>query len=94
MAKQIAKSWRKMPVVARKNADGAYEPGNMYVRFARTPKEARMGIEELYPDEPEIIPMTDKEKAERAALGSEEERRLFDIWTRMLWRAKHDPAAN
>lgn len=75
-------------VLARRNPEGPYDKGNCYWRPPRTQKEARMGLEELWADEPESIPMTQEERTKRNRLPLRE-RPLFDIWRRMTWRIRN-----
>lgn len=80
-------SFRNIYVLARKDSLGPYGPDNCYWRRARTAKEARMGIEEWNPDEPEDLPLTLDEELERDRMP-ESEQRMFDIWKRMMWRSE------
>lgn len=74
-------------MLARRDHDGPFSPDNCYWRKARTEKEARMGIEEWYPDEPEDIPFTAEERLKRSRMSASEQR-MFDIWKRMIWRSE------
>lgn len=79
--------WRYEWVLARRNKRRGYGPKNCYWRKAKTEKEARMGIEEWFDDEPEIIPFSEEHWAQRCALP-ERQKQTFDIWHRILWRAE------
>jgi transcriptional regulator with XRE-family HTH domain len=89
-----AEPWQQVSVLARKDPEGPYSPENCFWRPARNAKEARMGIEEWFTAEPDELPLTASQKRQREKLRTEDERRLFDIWARMLWRASHQPEAN
>ena len=82
--------WRDVYVMARIDECGNYEPGNVHWRLARTPYEARMGIEGWFPGEPEAVPLTEDQKRQRALLTSKEQLRSFDIWARMIWRCSQE----
>lgn len=84
----IEKKGKQMNVLARRDSEGPYDPDNCYWREAQSEKEAQYGIEDIGLTEPEIIPLTRREEKQRAALP-EEQKRAFDIWARMWWRAKH-----
>jgi hypothetical protein len=86
--------WRKHWVLARKDPDGPYGPENCHWRPARSEKEARMGIEEWIPGEPDVVPLTDEQKEQLATMTDPRDRETFLIWARMLWRAKYVPEAN
>lgn len=81
-------NWRNVPVVARKDPSGHYAPDNLELRAAASEKEARMGLEEWSPDEPDVLPMTKAEKRERRKLKTAMERWTFDVHHRMGWRAR------
>ena len=75
-------------VLARRDQLAPYGPDNCYWRPARSEHEAVMGSEDIgIPDEPLELPMSAADKRKRAGLASDDERRMFDIWHRMLWRA-------
>lgn len=84
-------AWAREYVLARLDQDGPYCPANMHWRFARTEKEARWGLEECEQTdlfEPDRVPLDPQQQAQRAALASDEDRVMFDIWARIIWRAR------
>jgi hypothetical protein len=83
--------WGGSYVVARRNPRGAYCPENTYWRKARSPHEAILGIEEITDDEPEWLPLTEQEATERARLGSQNAKRMYDVHYRMLLRCGLKP---
>jgi hypothetical protein len=86
--------WHGAPVLARVDQNGPYCAHNCYWRPANTEREAEMGLEEWLPGEPEYLPMTPAEAAERKQLKTERELWLFDIWRRFRWRMRVSRGTN
>jgi hypothetical protein len=78
--------WVGSYVVARIDQEGDFCPHNMFWRLARNEHEATMGLEEWDEDEPTCLPLTSGDVKERAAIKDPNERRLYDIRIRMLYR--------
>lgn len=78
-------------VLARRDPGGPYERGNLYTRQPRSRRERMTGLEDLSPLEPLTIPLTDEQKAHRSSLRTKQERMMFDVFVRMLWRTQNYP---
>ena len=76
--------------MARTNIEGPYGPGNCYWRPPVNDWEARMGIEQLSPQEPDEILITEEEKDEFSTVPDERKPQYL-IWKRMHWRINNYP---
>jgi hypothetical protein len=75
--------------LARRDPKRGYNPMNCFWRPARSKWEARTGIEDVgIPNEPEVIPLTVEQATQRAGLPKHE-KKTFDVWLRILWRAEN-----
>jgi len=79
--------WANVYVIARRCQECGYSPENTHWRLAVSEREAMLGLEEWEPDEPADLPLSKKQARERAKKHNAMERRFYDVWVRMLYRA-------
>lgn len=79
--------WATAYVLARKSSTEPYEPDNVYWRPARSEHEAMLGLEEIDADEPLALRLSREKAAERERKKDAMEKRFFDLYIRMMYRA-------